>query len=370
MVTNVLRVHHPEYEGLVGIRGYQMKLTDNPTLLLSHALMELWNRYGSFLADEASADPVVQEFSDFIDEPHVRLSFTAQLLNYRMGAERIALPNGLAIRRLSEREVNNIYGGPILELGGTARRGSTIHEFVIEGEYKADKVFGDSGAASQFMQTDVRQQLDKAIVALRTFKGGRVGYDQIQLRPLGFCPIDCSWFSYGDLYVPFGQYMVSNDDLDSLSQHAALMFVCSEAALTMACSRLADAEARLRPEDQILDSVIGLEALLLAGLHDQERRGELRFRFSLNYSTLFKSAEERYRAFRVAKDLYDLRSGFAHGGSAAASDHRIGDERLNLQDAATRACEVLRSVVRHFLPQAEQAPYKRHDFWEKGYFGL
>jgi hypothetical protein len=102
----------------------------------------------------------------------------------------------------------------------------------------------------------------------------------------------------------------------------------------------------------------------------EDRRGELRFRFSLNYSTLFNGAEERHRAFQVAKKLYDLRSAIAHGSIGTANTFRLGEETLSLQSVAVRACELLRQVIRRFLPEARQAPYKRHDFWERGYFGL
>jgi len=369
MLTGVLKCHHAHYDRLVGIPGYQINLIANPSLVLGHVLIRVWNRYKTFCPDGAGVESVVEEFSDFIDQTQVRLRVTAQLLNYRMEVESLCLPEGLAIRRLSEEEVTEIYGGPIIQLGGIGQRGTGIHEFAIVGEYRAEKVFGDKDVTNGSIQDKLHQKFDKAILALRTFKSGRVGYNWIRLEPLGLFPIGRPCFGYGDLYVPFGQYSLSNNELDPLSQHAKLMFVCSEPALKMACSRLADAETRLRPEDQLLDCVIGLEALLLAGVRNEDRRGELKFRFSLNYSTLFNGAEERHRAFRVAKDLYDLRSGVAHGG-AAANNHRIGNERLNLQDAATRACGVLRSVVRHFLPQAEQAPYKRHEFWERAYFGL
>ena len=140
--------------------------------------------------------------------------------------------------------------------------------------------------------------------------------------------------------------------------------------MEMACSRLADAQIRLRPHDRLVDAVIGLESLLLAGLRNEDRRGELKFRFSSHYSALFAAPEDRLRAFRVAKDLYDLRSTIAHGGMPREGNCRVGDERLSLQDAALRACEVLRFVVRHFLPQTTAAPYKQPQFWERAYFGL
>ena len=113
-----------------------------------------------------------------------------------------------------------------------------------------------------------------------------------------------------------------------------------------------------------------MEAILLAGLASEDRKGELKFRFSLHYSTLFDSPKERYCAFRVAKDLYDLRSTIAHGTTLKNDQCRVGQEKLSLTEPATRATEALRTIVRRFLPQTEVAPYRKPEFWTRSYFGL
>jgi hypothetical protein len=245
-----------------------------------------------------------------------------------------------------------------------------IHEFVIEGEHEEVKVFGDLPAEAVAAPDKVKTRLDKAILCLRTFKTGHIGYNYVHFKPLEFCPIPVGSASYGDLYVPFGSYHLSDEEVEPLGQYAELVFGMSEAAMEMACARLADAETRTRPQDRIVDAVIGMEALLLAGLGNEDRRGELRFRFSIHYSTLFKSPEERYRAFRVAKDLYDLRSMIAHGSTLKDDEFRVGEERLKMGDAAKRATEALRMVIQHFLPEAKAAPYKKPDFWDRAYFGV
>ena len=45
---------------------------------------------------------------------------------------------------------------------------------------------------------------------------------------------------------------------EPLKAHAKPDFACSEAAMEMACSRLADAESRIWPQDRIVDAVIGM----------------------------------------------------------------------------------------------------------------
>ena len=140
--------------------------------------------------------------------------------------------------------------------------------------------------------------------------------------------------------------------------------------MEMACRRLADAETRNRAEDQIVDAVIGMEALLLAALGREDRRTELKYRFSINYSTLFQDPADRRGAFKIAKDLYDLRSTLAHGSDLGQPPYRVGEERLSLIYAANRAREALRKIINRFLKVPEEAMYKKSQFWEDAYFAL
>jgi hypothetical protein len=364
--ADVLRRSHPEYDGLVGIDDSRVNVSQNPSLILNHAMLRLRDNHGTFQPGDQAIEALVLEFSEFIDQSTIQLRFTAPLLNYQMDDERVALPDDLAIRRLTEAEVSDLRGGPFWLLG-SPRQSIGIQEFALEGSCDAPKVFGEGDATP--IMGEVRRRVDRAILALRTFKEGQIGYDSIRLRPTGFCPFSLPEQFPGDLHVPFGRYALPEDEVERLQQHAALVFACSEPALVMACSRLADAHSRVRPQDRLLDAVIGLEALLLAAV-GKDDRGELKLRFSLNYSTLFKTSETRRQAFRVAKDLYNLRSTIAHGGSAEAGSHRVGGQKMGLQDAALRACEALRHVLHHFLPQAGQAPFKKSDFWEQQYFDL
>jgi hypothetical protein len=367
------RRHHPDHGGMVGFPSLgRMSILHDRSYILRRALGTLWDRHSSFECSSEAAEAVVRELAEFVDRTTVRFCFQAQLLNYRMASERIPLPEGLTIRQLSEREVSDIHGGAVwqLGLGLSPRRGFTLHEYAIEGEYEEPKLLGDQQADPSLAYNHVRPQLDNAILALRTFKEGRVGYDYIHFKPLNFCPLPLPSLGYGDLYVPVGQYEISNEEIEPLRQHTSMIFASRESAMEMACSRLSDAQTRLRPQDRLVDAVIGLEALLLAGLRNEDRRGELKYRFSLHYSTLFGTPEERHHAFRVAKDLYDLRSTIAHGGVPKEGGCRVGGEKLKLEDAALRATEVLRGVIRRFLPHAAAAPYKQPQFWDRAYFGL
>jgi hypothetical protein len=365
--------HHQEYKGMVGSPRFgRFNLGLNITDIFRSVIKHLWQKYETFNLDEDTVDSLVNEFEMFVDKPTMRFLFRSQLLNFNSPSDSIDLPEGLRIRRMTEKEVSAFHGGAFDALGMIRPRGFGVHEFCIEGETDEPKMFGDLKEGEQPTEDRVKASLDKAILCLRTFKEGQVGYDYVHFYPLTFCPLPLLSFCYGDLYVPFGNYALSVEDVEALAAHGTLVFNVSEPSMKMACSRLADAETRTKPQDRLVDAVIGMEALLLAALGKGDGRGELRFRFSLHYSTLFGTPEERYRAFRLAKNLYDLRSMVAHGSTLSDGAFQVGDEKLKLPEAANRASETLRHLVRHFLPSAKQAqaPYGTPEFWERAYLGL
>lgn len=242
-------------------------------------------------------------------------------------------------------------------------------EFIIEGEFDGKKIFSDGPVTSENPLPMIMTRLNNALRCLRTFKEGSVGIGSIDFKFVKFCPLSLGSYGFLDPFVPPGVYKVSDEEIEKLVEHARYIFDLSEPAMETACARLADAEARFRPQDQILDAVIGMEVLLLAGLRSEDRRSELKYRFSLNYSTLFTSSEERLRAYKVAKSLYDLRSKIAHGDDVANKDYAIGDQKLKLRDIGRRAKNELRMLIHHFLPHSKNAPYKKPEFWERAYFG-
>lgn len=365
---DAFQARHPEYAGMVGFRGMQHNWVKNQSHIVGSALRWLWWQYKTFELTDSQLDAIVQEFADFVDSPTILLRFQTQLLNFKMPADSLALPSGLEIRRLSEEEVSQFHGGPIGMLGFVRPRTSGMYEFVIEGELKEPKILGDNHPAGETMATCAKAVLDKAVLALRTFKEGRVGYDYVRFRSVTFCPLGLFDQGLGDLYIPYGSYSLTAAEYEPLTAHAKLIFACSESAMEMACSRLSDAENRARPQDRIVDAVIGMEALLLAGLEKEERRSELSFRFRMNYAMLFVTPEERHHAYRLARDLYNLRSDIVHG-TPLEEELKIAGERLALPEAGKRATATLRTIIMHFLPK-NGAQYKNHDFWQKAYFGM
>ena len=134
----------------------------------------------------------------------------------------------------------------------------------------------------------------------------------------------------------------------------------------MALSRLAFAAVRLDPRDRLVDAVIGLEALLLAG-HDDHV--ELSFRFAVNFSMLEPERENRNDAYRRGRDLYTILNKLAQG-SEPNDRVTVAGREMSLGEAADDGCDALRKVIALFLPMNRNPHYLRIEFWRDRYFGL
>jgi hypothetical protein len=333
-----IRRHHPAYLGTVGSSVFgTLRLT--PSWVLQQSVVHLGKLHRSLSVPQAAIDAVVQEFAAFVDGPTIPMSLAAPLVNFRTdeSVDKIDLPKGLAIRRLSEDEVSDIHGGNVGLLPWLPR--PTIIqmcEFALAGDFSEIKLVGE-GLLPQVSQAfqEVQDSLSRAVLALRTFKTGQIGFYGFRLRPKGFCPVPGTT-SYGVEQIPIGSYQLAGAEIQAFVDHARAIFSPLHASLEMACSRLADAETRRQQRDRLLDAVIGLEAVFLANVGKEEYRGEMRYRFSLNYSTLYDAPADRLEAFRVARSLYDLRSRLAHGGAVSAMSEKLGSEKLPLAEAALR----------------------------------
>jgi len=356
-------VCHPEHAGMVGLSISQLNWGTNLSYVVRSALGELWDRHHTFDVTDGQVEQLVQELSDFVDNPTVRLRFRARLINFDMKHDSIQLADGLTIRRQTVKEINGFYGGPVGRIGFRPQF-IGIDEFIVEGELDEPKVLGDRETSPRLWDR-VNPKLESVNLALRTFKEGSVGYGYVDFVPVRFCPVPIPSLISGSEFIPVGHYSLSETELGEFVSHAKLISHCSEPAMRLACSRLADAEIRTRPQDRIVDAVIGMEALLLAGI--QDGKSEIGFKFSLNYSMLFP-IEQRRPAYRLARDLYNLRSRIAHGSRLDESKLKLDGESLSLRSVGQRATTSLRKLISMFLNDGT-VHYTSSEYWLDRYFG-
>lgn len=362
--------NHPEYDGVVGFARFpRINFGSQITFVLRHAIGELWRRHQSFQLDDGAVETLAGELEQFVDSPTARFRFQVQLHNFTTNGDSIPLPDDLRIRRLTENEMTDLHGGPMEAIVSRVPPSSNLPlvEFCIEGETEEKKLVGDMQDEKKTAGDKLKIYAEKTILSLRTFKSGRVGYDMIRYYPLTFCPVPIAYGWYGS--VPAGFFYLPIDEYNDFVEHAKLVFTLADPSMTLACSRLAEAEMRERSEDRIIDAVIGLEALLLSNIEGEGRWGEKSFRFSLHYASMFDVPDQRYQALELARDLYTVRSGIAHGTIRPDKPVKVGKEKVLLSAAADRAVETLRFVVRRFLRDANKKPYADSEFWKQRYLG-
>jgi hypothetical protein len=271
------------------------------------------------------------------------------------------------MRPITDEEFTFLYGGnPVFRGGGNLL---LFPDFVFVRDIEVPKILGDLRPSGEPFWKPTQDMLDRCILAISSFKdGGPVGYDGLRVTTaeLAFGAGLGSQHLWGNEHVPVGHYELTPEEAPALEAHATL-FENIHSTLEMACQRLVDSACRTKPRDSIVDAVIGLESILLVEVGEKQR-GETRFRFSLNYASLF-SAPERKAAFYTARDLYDLRSKIAHGGDPNAKEKINGNE-MTLHAIAPLARSVLRETLARFMPNSAEPDFLQSGYWIGRALGL
>ena len=363
--------HHPEHLGLVGRSGSLLRL--EASLLLDRLIHEVWSRHASLDVSSEAIDSLVEEFGSFVDDTQVRVSYCAPIVNLRIQPSVAEIPilPGVTIKHLSDADVTDLHGGRADVGMLSPTRGphaiSAITEYAFVGEFDEPKRFEGDGVGSSQAYEEMQGRLRQAVLALRSFKSGPVGYRELHMKPIGFSPLPRCTVGHGAEHIPSGRYVLCAEQVDSLRAHARQIAASLHPALSLAISRLSDAEVRISARDKLIDAVIGLDAVLLP----EGNRQELRYRFAMNYASLADAPEEKLSRFGAARDIYDSRSTLAHGRHI--EDDKlvpVGEHKVTLSRAAETACEMLREVVKHFLPKGHEPDFSDQQYWERELFGL
>jgi len=369
-LQRALVAYYPEHVAGVGTAYIGVGKLDAGQLLY-RMIQLVWSRHSAFDVGENAIDGLVAEFAEFIDATEIRISYLAPILNLELDASitEIELSSGVKVRRISDAEATELYGGRMDR--PWYRDPHRMPTCAFAGQFAEPKWFGTSEvflaqALQEFQR--VHDPLRRAVRVLRSFKSGPVGYREFHMKPLGFCPWDPGTRTDEAEHILLGSYALRADELDSFQVHAQQMAACLHTALDLAISRLSDAEVRVSPRDKLIDAVIGLEALLLP----KDTQQELGHRFALDYACLGHTPDGKASRFRTAKDLYACRSMLVHGGRPVGDDDlvRVGGKKVPLKQAAGTACEMLREVVKVFLPHGAEPAFREEGYWERRWFGL
>jgi hypothetical protein len=364
----VLAVDYPDHLKVVGTSMGAGVL--DPRTILTGLAYESLKRYGTFSMTNDQMEELLVDVAGFFDRTTVRLRLYAPALNLHgsRAVPSIAFSGNVTLRPIADEEFTLIYGGNSIFPGHG--RLLNFPDFVFVREIEVPKVIGSyDGMAGDLIWKPTQDILDRCILALASFKdAGAVGYDGVRVTPaeLTLGSAFGMGHMWGNEHVPTARYDISAEEAPRIEAYAK-NFENIHSSLEMACQRLVDSARRTKPRDSVVDAVIGLESILLVDIGEKQR-GETRFRFALNYASLF-SAAERKLAFNTARDLYDLRSAIAHGGSPQAKV-KIDGKEMTLYEAAIRARTVLRETLSRFMPNSVKPEFLTEGYWITKALGL
>jgi hypothetical protein len=367
-MSPVLVADYPDHMKGVGLPGVGIAILQ-PRMILGVLAYETLRRYGTFAINHDQMEDLLDDVAGFFDRPNIRVRLSAPLLNLHGSREvpPIAFPGDIIMRPITDEEVTSFYGGnPIFNTGS---RLLAFPSFLFVREVDVPKVVGDfSKIANESFWRPTQEMFDRLILAISSFKdGGPIGYDGVRVTPVEMAFGATSGGQFGSSeHVPVGHYELTPEEAPRLELYAKL-FEDIHPSLEIACQRLVDATRRTKVRDSIVDAVIGLESILLVEVGEKQR-SETRFRFSLNYASLFP-VEERHDAFHTARDLYDLRSLIAHGGEPS-SKQKINGNDMALHQIAPLARSVLRETLARFMPNSAKPHFLSNGYWVTKVLGL
>lgn len=362
-VDEALAMHHADHLELVGTAVTGQRRIDGPSLVGECVQLVLDPPYAPTIGDPVEA--AINRVAALIDEPIIELRFVAPVVNFSSDStEAIEFSDQITLRPLSDDELTRLYGGDLYRIHATPFwTPMNLAMWAFTGTIRPRKLLGQANSHDATIHADLRESLSRAVLALRTFKAGAVGYQGIRLTTERALPWIATVAMGGGEYVPFSPYELPAADVPRFTAHVKRLQRELHPALSAACSHLSSASIRTNPRDMIIDAVVGLESIVLAHIED---RGEMSFRFALNYAFLDDDRTVRRAAFRDARVLYRLRSTIAHGDTPS-EPISLGGGDHTVSTAAQTATEMLRRLVSRLLDEPRFPP-TQPGFWEGRYF--
>lgn len=237
--------------------------------------------------------------------------------------------------------------------------------FAIEIDYSVDLILKNDPLWSNPLyqsRIDFDKIIRKIIFSINLISPGGVYTPMKYEENFGFAKNWIPGGASGSIYtIPFGnQCNMTVNQIDLVVNVYKKIKRNNFTQFEMPVKRLNEAELRINAYDSIIDSVIALEYLLLNDIGNEKERGEMRFRFALNYTTLFKEGKINKRKF--ALDVYNLRSTIVHGATPM-DKIPLGSGNVTLTQAALDIRNMLRDTIIYLLALPENNNFYTSGFW-------
>jgi hypothetical protein len=211
--------------------------------------------------------------------------------------------------------------------------------------------------------TNFNRDIDYIIYSLNLVKNGSIFINSKIWRHDDFISefLGNNSFKYFKGKIGFNANF-SKEELEKSQMYYENIKSINLSAFELALKKLNEAGIRRSPQDSIIDAVIGMESLLLNKIGNEKTRGELKYRFSTNYSTLFPQ-KERINKYKEAKATYDIRSILVHGGKVKINAIQYLDQKVKLTDLRNIIINQLRELIVILLDNYKSEPFDITDYW-------
>ena len=290
--------------------------------------------------------------------------YTVENLDVPELLEKVEIDQDLFFVRLTEEQVNEYY--EIEPASGFFNYELTA--LVLDYFEEMSNTEKRAGEGEKYLR-EKEEQMNLFLNALTLSFGGGFGFHKMIHRYVDYY----SNFNYGNsrsnlrTYAKGKTTLTINNLRESIEKYKKLKTKNLD-PFKFSLNKLLEAERRHGELDGILDAVIGLEYLLLHQIGNPELRGETRFRFSLNYASLFeKKARQEKR--KLAQEAYDIRSKIVHGGEIKLRE-KFCNEELYIVQISDKIIQMLRETLNILIDKLPGKTFYDENFWIEQALGL
>jgi hypothetical protein len=345
----------PQLEGHISIVSYYPWVRGAGQCVESLLIGLLCGQKGGF--EQAAFDEFYQGVERLFYSDTLEVRCVAPLGGFEMDADRIELDEGFVIARIpdSERAEMLSESAAFAPFAHPSPIGLRKHGLELRVQLRKHVAVGDAGAADSSWK-DPHQKASEAFTeacsAMRLFKRGDVGFDQILSH------LTC-WHPFGgkmrtgpmDTRQFFaGTYTLSKAEVSDFRSFWEEYRGATELDIRkvgVALRRFNLGYTRREREDRLIDYVVGLESLLV------ESPGELRYRFALRGAALLGgSADSRQAVRELLEAAYNARNDIVHGSKVRATELlKIGKDgrKLAFAEVVDTIEEYLRRGTKEYL---------------------
>lgn len=345
---------------MVGTAGASIRV--EAIQFLTHMIKRLCKSYvQNKTFDNELFNRMYLDFESFFYDDEISMVYVVPISSFKSESLPIVLEGGFTIRAIKDSEKEHLesdhYGLGMFEYRDT--------NHVIEYRYREKKYIDEGGKidyTKRTRQKDPHGEVAKLISAMRLFKPG---YFQYKIGITNYAldvPILGSMITHILRVSGYrGSYAIQQNEVGGFQEFWTNLYgknFLNFKPNGIAVRRFSSAVEKFDKEDQVIDFLIGFEALFFKHGETAEQTHKISVRVARLLESNF---EERKKMFKEMQDIYRIRSMIVHGDEPSFNK----SDFENLHDVTSRASDLLRKSIKTFLDKGIYSQDKHHSFLTK-----